>query len=641
MHVRITGWRSKNLRGYLRDFSIEISTAPKSWSLLQMPNGTGKTTTMDLMRIAFQGEMPSQSKIMSFRADDAAKKGFFELSLSLDGTPHKIRLNLDFQRSTLTFKTTSPSQDSGGLDDGHWFPMPLEKTLKSSAADLFVFDGELASTIISEKASDAEKIIRSLYRLDAFSELRQDIQREMDTKKRASRLTQGSSQSHVDKLQQEYDEVLDAHKLLKKSERALTAQLSKDEKALQLAKDQLSTFAQDKEEFEATQLKITAEIERLETLSDQQSGTVLQLFRVPPRINPAVKNFLDDLGRTLETNKLPRSLSSDFFKNLSVADHCVCGRPISDHERDEILEHMDEYLAVDEIAVINHMRSRLQDIPENEHQSFSSEADLLKETMALRKNAFQRQEALLDKMKDAGFEEIEKLTDLRDNLTASTAVAKDSLTRLTRASGQYSGDWESNLTACDKECNERKRRLDAATQTRSFRLKADALEAIVSAAENLAKSKLATSIRKKTNKNLANILRNETLEVSSIKGHLQLTGENAQKKDSASEGQKLAVAYAFISALLKEANHELPFVVDSPAVSLDLEIRRTVGKLIQPLFDQMIMFVISSEREGFADTFFDNADAEFFTISFDQMTGRTNLVKGLGAFKDFHVEAEN
>ena len=92
-------------------------------------------------------------------------------------------------------------------------------------------------------------------------------------------------------------------------------------------------------------------------------------------------------------------------------------------------------------------------------------------------------------------------------------------------------------------------------------------------------------------------------------------------KGGASEGQKLAVCYAFLTALLSEAPFGMPFIVDSPAVSLDLTLRATVGSLIPPLFEQLIVFVISSEREGFADAFKDNPGATFKTISFERDTG--------------------
>ena len=136
---------------------------------------------------------------------------------------------------------------------------------------------------------------------------------------------------------------------------------------------------------------------------------------------------------------------------------------------------------------------------------------------------------------------------------------------------------------------------------------------------------------------MSEVLVNELIGVDEIDGHLRLVGAAAQKKDSVSEGQKLAVAYAFLSALLADARHRLPFIVDSPAVSLDVELRRTVGCLVPQLFDQMLMFVISSERDGFADSFYDHADARFFTITLDPITGRTGIAEGVDAFRSFHA----
>ena len=106
-------------------------------------------------------------------------------------------------------------------------------------------------------------------------------------------------------------------------------------------------------------------------------------------------------------------------------------------------------------------------------------------------------------------------------------------------------------------------------------------------------------------------------------------------KGGASEGQKLAVCYAFLTALLSEAPFGMPFVVDSPAVSLDLELRATVGLLIPPLFEQLIVFVISSEREGFADAFKANPRAAFLTVSLDRETGEVALHDDQASFFSF------
>lgn len=52
MELRVLGWRYENLRGGLRDVSIDLESSPGRWALIQMPNGTGKTTTMSLFRAA-------------------------------------------------------------------------------------------------------------------------------------------------------------------------------------------------------------------------------------------------------------------------------------------------------------------------------------------------------------------------------------------------------------------------------------------------------------------------------------------------------------------------------------------------------------------------------------------------------------
>ena len=309
--------------------------------------------------------------------------------LVIDGTQHNIRLNLNFRVPRLSFQTISPTPKSGGLEDGHHFPLALEKTFVGGVTDLFVFDGELASTIISEKATDAEKLIRSLYHLDMLTELQGDIQKEIDMKKRASKLTQASTQSHVSKLQKEHDAVKAAHKLLKNSERSLNADLGEYRKSIDALEHQLKTFAHDKYQFEADQRAITMEFEKLEPQTNEQCGNMLRLFRTPPQVNTAIRRHLDSLSSTLETHKLPRSLSSDFFNELAHAKKCVCGRPIAEHEKSEILEHMDDYLAIDEIAVINHMRSRLQSISDVS-ETYSIEAIKLKNTLAEKRLLDQR-----------------------------------------------------------------------------------------------------------------------------------------------------------------------------------------------------------------------------------------------------------
>lgn len=54
--VRLLGWKASGLR--CPDHEIVLTRAdgkPHHVSLIQMPNGTGKTTTLELLRAAFSG----------------------------------------------------------------------------------------------------------------------------------------------------------------------------------------------------------------------------------------------------------------------------------------------------------------------------------------------------------------------------------------------------------------------------------------------------------------------------------------------------------------------------------------------------------------------------------------------------------
>ena len=132
--------------------------------------------------------------------------------------------------------------------------------------------------------------------------------------------------------------------------------------------------------------------------------------------------------------------------------------------------------------------------------------------------------------------------------------------------------------------------------------------------ETKALTDLREVIRKETNDRLATLVQMEDLRVERIDGALELSSSKASSKDDVSEGQSLSVAYAFLTALLSKAPFELPFIVDSPAVSLDLDVRKEVSRVIPTLFEQMILFVISSEQAAFAENFYEREDTQFVTL---------------------------
>lgn len=166
-------------------------------------------------------------------------------------------------------------------------------------------------------------------------------------------------------------------------------------------------------------------------------------------------------------------------------------------------------------------------------------------------------------------------------------------------------------------------------------LQAERLQEIVGSIADSALNRLRERVKKATNEKLTRLIPSESLQVARIGGALELESTRLATKAGVSEGQSLAVAYAFLTSLLAEAPYQLPFIVDSPAVSLDTRVRREVGELIPTLFGQMIMFVISSEREGFADAFYERKGVRFLTL-WRETEEVTQVRDGLPFFRKFH-----
>src|SRR6266702_7267894 len=112
MQLRFLKFAVKNIR----DFGhFEIWLSPKKGrepyrvSLIQMPNGTGKTTTHKLLAWTISGHNLSEDEVRELRPTKfAASEGTFELLLAIDDRLYSIRLELDYDEAKAKYKTSRP-----------------------------------------------------------------------------------------------------------------------------------------------------------------------------------------------------------------------------------------------------------------------------------------------------------------------------------------------------------------------------------------------------------------------------------------------------------------------------------------------------------------------------------------------------
>ncbi|MGY8635613.1 AAA family ATPase [Bradyrhizobium sp. 14AA] len=640
MEVRLTGWKSQNIRGGLRDIEIDLGNLPPRWTLVQMPNGTGKTTTMSLLRATLSGTELSAQAVRDLRADDTVEEGLFEVRLSIDGKPFRLQMRLDFRDGSCSYWTVRAEARRGGMEEGRALPADLRELLKPSLTELFVFNGELATQIRDLSKKRAADAIRSLYRLDTLDNVKARIDALVEQEqKRAASISSAKEERGIRRLQNARDEVLAAKERLEHQQRTHAARLAEHERERKRLEEEISSrLAEDAGVRERLE-KLRDDEAEVEEAAGLLASQALDVLRQPPHVHPRLLQRLQNLGGRLYELKLPETISAEFFRELATKDRCVCGRPIGHAEREEIRTGASRFLAQDQISIINQMKFALRessgdpDMLSNLIGDLRRQLDRRRDLKAVRdrlasERIAEGDEILLKLRAQIGScnEELATLTAAVERLTTKDPIRQKAL-RVT---------WQTNLPLCDAELKVRSSRLDTATRTRTFALQGERLKDLISHTSSAALDILRERVRNSTNQKLAQIIKNENLQVARIEGGLELSSGGLASKGGVSEGQSLAVAYAFLTALLAEAPYRLPFIVDSPAVSLDTAVRREVGELIPDFFGQMIMFVISSEREGFADAFYERpSDVEYITV-IPQGGGKAHVVKGIKPFREFH-----
>ena len=109
MKIRLLGWESENLR--CPDSKVRFSAdenVPKV-TLIQMPNGTGKTTTLSLLKAALTGaaEKWGSDTVAEFAPrDQTVADGKFSVRLLIDERHLTIEMTLNFIENNVTYRTT-------------------------------------------------------------------------------------------------------------------------------------------------------------------------------------------------------------------------------------------------------------------------------------------------------------------------------------------------------------------------------------------------------------------------------------------------------------------------------------------------------------------------------------------------------
>ncbi|MBE9226201.1 AAA family ATPase [Phormidium sp. LEGE 05292] len=623
LNFTLLGWSASGLRCPDHEVSLYESDISKTYpvTLIQMPNGTGKTTTLNMLRATLSGSAknwkPDEVRELR-RTGSYDKSGQFIVRLAIDNEPLTFELNFDFKEGKAFYRTSSYI----GIEDGFSPRLRLRKFFTPEFVKLFVFDGELAKNLLDAKQTKARQAIESLFQLFVLKELENKFYSNWE--KHAESATAKSDRAlkrrknRLEDLKKKRDKIQEEQQELHKQKTQL---LSDIQEAQQEYESALS-----KDQNIGSQLQqIKIQFDQAEKYVIQSSEQAIEKMRDPHRLLPdfgiALKNLKDNLDRL----KLPTSTSKEFFEELAEAEECVCGRKMDEAARQAVHERKKNYLEDDEVGILNSIKSDIATycredpiVPYQElKENLDSLGQLIRKRDELQTELYSLEEARLSQ----GDVELEMKKKRLDNLKEQLRQCNERLEEIERSPNSKIPENAICLRELDKLIQEAENDVAEATETLTLKLKTDIAIQILSQAHKLASEELRKIILEETNQKISQVLSRNPVLLEDIQDSLKLQGQVG-----ASEGQTLSVSYAFLATLFNKSGCAIPFIVDSPALSLDLNVRSEVANLIPTLCNQFVAFTISSERQAFVDVLHQTVNEQVQYLTFFRKTSRMNAL---------------
>lgn len=633
MKMSILDLEYKNIR---KISSLQISFRNEDGGVIKnnfimMANGTGKTTTMTLIKGLLDGSAKNWSVdyVKSFSpTTTVGNQGEFSITVKFDEKQYKYFLSLDYINGTAKIETLAPPK---GREAGLRLPEAIKGIFTSEFVSRFVFDGEQAKKSMDRTSNEADETIRYLYRLDELDEIlamNMNILTEIQNAEGGSKGTHGS----LSNLRSRQKKVREHIASLEKKQKQLNGDIARFSQEKIEKEKQRQELDKNYEALNKEKNEVIAEQEKNRGNVDVKITEIVSLVKTPYLVSEGLCNRMYEFGDAMKKLKLPKSSSKDFFTELAYAEKCVCDRCIGEKERDAILKNAERYLGSDHQAVLNNIKSVLMGSTYDERLVAAFEELGKLQEQKSRLNA--RFADVEDKLIKEGGPQVEQLQSEIEVLIGQISSAQTQLKIIeSKDEDDETLTEENNLHKARRADAEYEVKIASTTKTNAALRKKNVVQDLVNEIKTQATAALKEEIIKKANDKISRVIKDDYIEIESIDGYIKL-----KDREGASDGQTLSIGYCFLGTLFEEAELEFPFVIDSPTGKMDFDKRQAVADIIPVVFNQMIAFVQSAEVKCFADRFYKNTDTQYLTIVASKDTEEIAIHKGIAFFDSYQRE---
>lgn len=625
MNLKIISWESKGLRS--PDMHVQLDVhGLKKITLVQMPNGTGKTTTLNMIQAAMTGDARywSAERVMDYRPTNASSdSATFKLELLIDNSPLTFELILDFDTKKVFYKTTSP--EIGGVVEDWSPPTHIRRFLNKSFVGLFIFDGELAERLLKSDTqhAEAENAIDALCQLYLFDDCNNKLDKFWNDATKSVGPTTGQGLSIWKKkeveLKNRKDELI---KLKNELEKKSTLFGKVIEELSASVGERLASEGGQKNEWVNAKDNESVLISSVDTIGSE----LMDIMRKPYLLNSCFSDALINLKDKMDKHQLPRKTSSQFFMELTEDKECICGRPMDAAAKSEILKNSNKYLGEDITGALNALKDDIVKYVTNVDENlFKDKKEELKIEVNEAFLATTKRQILENQFLESGGKALQD-----DQITLTKKeIEKDEIDESLEDINETddgSDDLESfSLASITRQYKQARNKVNEISDTVNLHKQVETIQDVLNSAKKISRDLIREELTIECNKKINQVLRRNPVRISRIGRSLELEGQRG-----ASAGQTLAIGYTFLASLLHKGQNEFPLVVDSPAGPIDPTVRKEVAEMIPDLCDQFLAFTTASEKLKFVKPLAKacNNDITYLTL-FRKTEGSKDLMKDL------------
>ena len=640
MELKIISWESKGLR--CPDGKVNLcENGYKRFNFIQMPNGTGKTTYLELIQYALSGYLrflDGTEVGKYFHVANSTEESFFELLV--DNNSEKVTFRIDFKFDKAAIKNKSKKNNSkvaystsysgqGGLKPGYTPPPEMAKMLTNEFVKLFVFDGEFANRLFDPADSKAFQCLDSICQLNILDNMEkslntyyknQVIENENSRAQTELGITKAiEKKEKYEKIRNELEQKIingekDIQRLIKEIEN-IDKEISEDDSlGGNLKKD-----AQEKKEI----------CDKLENEYNLFVKEYFDLIKNPINLDNNFITALDTVQENLYKLKIPASATRSFFEELIEDKNCICDRSMDQNAKSAININKEKYFDEDRAGIYNNLKTDIRE----KLKSKDLDKDILnKKNIEFQKLKDQRDNAETDYQLAVNNMKQSAPSNLAEKMTKRELLINEK-DELLKEIDEIKNDTSENVNntknikVLSKEIKKQQEIIEQVKENISLREHVNVIKQLCKNVKTDVKKSVKNKIIQDCNVELKKIFTGEkSLQIDDIEEYITL-----QNQSSGSEGQILSVGMLYLSVLLGRENVNFFTIFDSPCGKIDLHVRKDLSEPIVDLVKnngQFITFVQSGERLDFTTTIEDKVKSEeilYLTIFDKERFSRENL----------------